>query len=131
MKTTKADKYFSLYIRIRDAKTDYLGQCCTCGKWGDIRTMDNGHYIKRQHQATRFNEFNCALQCKRCNNFEQGADVKFRKHLVDRFGEDKILLVEASKRQSVKRSASDMKQLEKYWKEKAIEIATEKGIKIW
>ena len=131
MKTTTADKYFSLFIRIRDAHDGYIGRCSTCGRVGNIKKMDCGHYIKRQFSATRFSEENCHLQCKNCNNFLQGNDTKFKEYITAKHGEKTVLLLEASKRQSVKRSANDLKQLADYYKKKAIELARGKGIEIW
>ena len=131
MKTTTADKYFSLFIRIRDAHDGYIGACSTCGRIGNIKNMDCGHFIKRQFSATRFSEENCHLQCKSCNNFLQGNDNKFKDYITKKHGEKTVLLLEASKRQSVKRSANDLKQLADYYKKKAIELAKEKGIEIW
>jgi len=131
MKTTTADKYFSLFIRLRDSDQNGIGRCSTCGRIGHVKTMDNGHYIKRQHQAVRFSEVNCNLQCKHCNNFEQGNDVKFREYLVNKHGEKTVLLLEASKRQTTKRSANDLKLIADYYKKKVNEILKDKDIVKW
>jgi hypothetical protein len=93
--------------------------------------MDNGHYIKRQHQAVRFSEVNCNLQCKRCNNFEQGNDVKFREYLVSKHGETRVLLLEASKRQTTKRSQREMTAIADYYKGKVKEMLVEKNVVKW
>jgi hypothetical protein len=128
---SKADKWFSLYIRIRAADENGMGQCVTCGTVKHVKEMDCGHYVKRQHQATRFNEINCQLQCKRCNAFEQGRDAIFRQWLVDRYGEDKVLLLEASRHTTCKRPKYVMDELERIYKEKAKTLAQQKGIELW
>ena len=131
MKTTKADKHFSLYIRLRDADENGVGTCITCGTRKEVKYMDCGHYIKRQHMATRFSEINCHTQCKRCNAFEQGNDAKFRQALVGLYGEQNVNLLEAERHKTVRRSAYEMDVIAKHYKEKAIELAKEKGIELW
>lgn len=69
----EADTVFSRYIRLRDMDENGLCHCVTCGRVGTPKEMDCGHYQKRQHMATRYDERNCHAQCKRCNNWEQGA----------------------------------------------------------
>ena len=131
MNTTLADTWFSRFIRLRDSDNNGIGRCSTCGRIGHVKTMDNGHYIKRQHQAVRFSEVNCNLQCKHCNNFEQGNDVKFREYLVKKHGEKNVLLLEASKRDTTKRSANDIKLIAAYYKKENEKLLKEKGIVKW
>jgi hypothetical protein len=90
----KLDKVFSEFIRRRDADENGIGTCITCGRRKEWKYMDCGHYIKRQHMNTRFDEMCCQGQCKHCNNFEQGADAKFRAALVKKYGEEAVLLLE-------------------------------------
>lgn len=80
------DDVFSLYIRLRDTDIDGYGMCITCYKINHFKKMDCGHYVKRQYSATRYEEMNCALQCKRCNAFEQGMDRVFAKNIDKRYG---------------------------------------------
>ncbi|MEN6620165.1 MAG: recombination protein NinG [Smithella sp.] len=131
MLTTKADKYFSMYIRLRDADENGLAKCCTCGAYKPVKEMDCGHFIKRQHMATRFSEVNCATQCKRCNAFEQGRDAEFERYIIDRWGVDKLNLLKSSYHKPFKRGLFDIDLLAKYYKEKAQKLAIEKGIELW
>jgi len=131
MKTSTADKWFSLYIRLRDCDENRLAKCCTCGKIGDVKYMDCGHFIKRQHQNTRFNEINGNTQCKKCNNFEQGNDTNYERFLVEKYGEQKVNLLKASSRKPVKRTKNDLEILAKYYQEKAKALAKQKGIELW
>ena len=136
---TKAKKRawdaFSRYIRLRSAleTTGTLShaKCCTCGTYKEVKYMDCGHFIKRQHQAVRFSEMNCHTQCKRCNNFEQGSDTKYRLFLVDKYGEIKVLLLESEAKRTVKRSKFDLGQIAFYYKTEATRLAKEKGLKLW
>jgi len=79
------DQIFSKYIRLRDSVND-IGFCITCGKPVIWKHADCGHYIKRQYMATRFDEQNCNLQCKRCNYCEQGADEKYKIAIDKKYG---------------------------------------------
>lgn len=80
------DKVFSKFIRLRDSNRLGYGKCITCGRIGHWKTMDCGHYIKRQHMTTRYDEKNCNMQCKRCNAFEQGANQVYKLKIDQKFG---------------------------------------------
>ena len=131
MKTSKADKWFSLYIRLRDTDEDGVCRCITCGRAGHPKSMDCGHYIKRQHQAVRFDEINCNAQCKRCNAFEQGQDAIYRQRLIEKHGEDAVFILETAAKMAFKRSQINLDYLADEYKRKAKEEAEKKGIKLW
>jgi len=61
----KADKYFSLYIRLRDT----VKPCVTCGNYTELEC---GHFISRRFESVRFDEKNANGQCSKCNGFEYG-----------------------------------------------------------
>lgn len=61
------DRVFSIYIRQRDTNDAGFGKCVTCNHTGHYKSMDCGHYISRREYQTRWDERNCALQCKFCN----------------------------------------------------------------
>ena len=82
------DKWFSLYIRLREATSEGLVQCFTCGKVAGYRDgMQCGHFQSRGHMATRFDETNCQVQCIKCNMFRQGEQYKFALGLDAKYGE--------------------------------------------
>jgi hypothetical protein len=122
----KADRIFSQYIRLRNADNDGIVRCFTCGRplnWrgkggNDGNAAHCGHYIKRTKRAVRFNEVNCQVQCLRCNNFLHGNDGVFRKNLVEKYGEEKILLLESQARKPFKRTAFDYEIIINEYKEK-------------
>ena len=128
MKTSIADKNFSLFIRLRDADLNGDIICVTCNKYVFWKRSDCGHFIKRQHQGTRFNEINCAAQCKACNYFEQGRTKEHGEFILKTYGQDNYNYLKSLEKKSVKRSSFDLKVLADYYKQKAIEIAKEKGI---
>jgi len=117
----KLDRVFSEYIRLRDTEghtKDGFFKCVSCGQIKPYSQADCGHYIGRQHMATRFNELNCWAQCRKCNRFEEGRKADYRRNLVDRIGEDKVLLLEASQRNTAKISDFEYEEMIKYYKEK-------------
>lgn len=68
---TKADRYFSLFIRHRDKK------CVLCGATDNLT---NGHLIKRGKKRVRWDELNCHCLCSRCNyrdNFDHDIYVSW------------------------------------------------------
>jgi len=131
MKITIADRWFSRYIRLRSADKNGMAKCITCGVYKQVKYMDCGHYIKRQDTSTRFNEMNCQTQCKRCNKFQQGNDVEFRKYLVEEYGENAVLLLEAQRHKTTKRGAFEIKAIADYYKQKYKELEEIKNLKLW
>lgn len=77
----KLDQVFSVYIRKRDN-----GVCFTCKIQKPWREMQNGHYITRAANATRFNEKNCNCQCVGCNVFRKGNMDAYALELVKKYG---------------------------------------------
>ena len=67
------DKWFSLYIRLRDAMPNSgLVKCWTCPITKNYKDgMQCGHFMSRRHMATRYHELN-QVQCIKCNMYEQG-----------------------------------------------------------
>ena len=80
------DKWFSLYIRLRDATDMGVAQCFTCGKIDHYKKLQNGHFQSRRHNATRWDNKNCQVQCVKCNMFGQGEQYKFGMYLDAKYG---------------------------------------------
>jgi len=81
------DKWFSLYIRLRDANEYGMVQCFTCGIVRGYKDgMQNGHFQSRKHMATRFDEENCQVQCIKCNIFDSGQQYLFSLRLDEKYG---------------------------------------------
>jgi len=83
----KLDKLFSKYIRLSNSKNE-ICRCYTCGAMNHWKEMDAGHYITRQHKATRWDERNVKVQCRRCNRFESGVSDEFALHLLKDYGQE-------------------------------------------
>ena len=114
----KADDAFSLFIRTRDSQA-YEGRafrCISCGRVLSIDQCDNGHYVNRSHMSLRFSELNCNAQCRHCNRFQEGNMQDYRKGLIQKIGEQKVLLLEAQKNITTKISNFELEILTKHYK---------------
>ena len=91
----KLDHSFSQWIRIKDS-VNGVATCVTCGTKNDWKHMQNGHYIARNHMATRYDEQNCNVQCIGCNMFKNGNMDEYALYLLKKYGEN--ILVELNKK---------------------------------
>lgn len=107
------DKWFSLYIRLRNS--DYRGYstCVTCGKVDHYKKLQAGHFASRKHYATRWHEDNVQVQCYGCNVMQQGQQYLFAKWLGTDLADN--LISESHK--SVKFSDQDLLEKIAYYKE--------------
>jgi len=124
----KLDKEFSLFIRLRDAMPNGYFKCISCGKIKPFEQADNGHYINRQHMNTRFDEVCCNAQCRHCNRFMEGNIQNYRKGLIAKYGEQRVILLEAKQGITRKYSDFEYEQLIKYYKVLNKKLRKEKGI---
>ena len=82
------DKWFSLFIRLREATDEGLVQCFTCGKVSHYKSgMQNGHFQSRKHLTTRWDLKNCQVQCVGCKMIKGGEQYKFSVALDSKYGE--------------------------------------------
>ena len=126
------DKWFSLYIRLREATNEGMVQCFTCGKVGHYKKggMQCGHFQSRRHHATRFNEQNCQTQCIRCNMFSgSGEQWKFGLNLNVKYGEGTSQELQFLAQTTVKITRLDYEEDIRYYKTIVENLKKEKGIK--
>ncbi len=123
------DKWFSLYIRLRDADELGLVQCFTCNRFKHYKSgMQNGHFQSRSHLATRFCQTNCQPQCVGCNMFKQGEQYKFAINLNAKYGEGTAEELQFKARNTIKLSRVDYEEKITYYKEAVKNLKKEKGI---
>ena len=123
------DKFFSLFIRLRDATDEGLVQCFTCGKVSHYKSgMQNGHFQSRKHLATRWDEENCQVQCVGCNMFKAGEQYKFSVALDSKYGEGKAEELQLTARTIMKVSRIDYEDKISYYKDLVEKLKKEKGI---
>ena len=125
------DKYFSLYIRLRSATNEGMVQCFTCGKVGHYKKggMQCGHFQSRRHHATRWNEWNCQVQCVKCNMFSgSGEQWKFGLNINAKYGEGTSNELQILAQTTVKISRVDYEENIRYYKALVNNLKKEKGI---
>lgn len=119
------DKWFSLFIRLRNASKDGIVECWTCGKTSHYKKMHAGHFMSRKHHATRWNEENVQVQCPKCNLFGQGEQYTFGKLIDVRIGEGKSEELQELSRTTVKYMRHEYEDMIKFYKEKVNAIKTD------
>ena len=122
------DKWFSLYIRLRDADFNGYSYCFTCFKFDHYKRMQNGHFQSRRFLATRFDEENCQNQCPACNVFRYGEQYKFALGLDTKYGEGKAEELEVLARTTIKLSRIDYEDKISYYGTLVNKLKKEKGI---
>jgi len=123
------DKWFSLYIRLRDATDEGLVQCFTCGIVKYYKKgMQCGHFQSRSFLATRFDEENCQPQCVGCNMFKQGEQYKFALNLDAKYGDGKAEELQFLAKSTVKFTRVDYEEKISYYKNLVEKLKKEKDI---
>ena len=122
------DKWFSLYIRLRDATNEGMVQCFTSNRVYHYKQIHAGHFISRRHLATRWCEINVQPQSAADNLFGQGEQYKFGLNLDAKFGEGTSEELQYKARQTVKLSRIDYEEKISYYKNLVDKLKKEKGI---
>lgn len=125
-----ADEWFSKYIRLRDCDSNGFIRCITCNESKRWNESDAGHFQSRRFLATRFNEYNVNAQCKGCNSFGAGEQFKHGKAIDLKFGEGIADELETESRRMVKFSKVELMEMAREFKDKAEELAQQKGIEL-
>jgi hypothetical protein len=113
------DKWFSLFVRLRDVDAFGNVTCFTCGKYSNYKVgMQCGHFQSRKHYSTRWNEKNCEVQCVSCNMFNQGEQFKFAIKIDQKHGEGTAMQLEQEARKTVKLMRSDYEVNISYYKQR-------------
>ena len=112
------DREFSFYIRLRDADKYGYTHCFTSGKRLHYLKLDCGHYISRQHIATRWDVDNCRPQSKHDNQVLHGNMEVFKEKLEAEQKGITDILYERSK-EVTKPTMNELKELLIHWREKA------------
>jgi len=89
----RADKHFSLYIRLThsfEMNGERFCKCYTCGSIKAVNNIDCGHYHGRGNKLTRYHEDNSRPQCKKCNRFQSGKHTEFGNNLLAEIGAERF-----------------------------------------
>jgi len=122
------DKWFSLYIRLREANEYGMVQCFTSGRVYHYKKIHAGHFMSRRHLATRWCETNVQPQSAADNLFGQGEQFKFSINLDSKFGEGTAEELQYKSRTTVKISRIEYEEKISYYKSLVDKLKKEKGI---
>ncbi len=110
----KADTLFSEWIRRRRADVNGYAVCIMCGLKKHWRQMTNGHFKKRRHLSTRFEDKNCEVLCYDCQRESEEHPImeeKFAAVFVGHYGPEVLEWLEQKKNSMVHLRDADYKQL--------------------
>lgn len=124
-----ADRDFSKFIRLRDSDEDGYCTCCTCGKTQFWKEVDNGHFVKRNIEVTRYDEKNCNAQCRACNNYGKGEEQLHKEYIDNKYGEDTASNLRSKKNKILIRKKYDYIALIHLYRMKWKELLKLKGLK--
>ena len=122
------DKWFSLYIRLRDSNEYGMVQCFTSGRVYHYKSMHAGHFMSRKRLATRWCETNVQPQSPADNIFGQGEQYRFGLHLDSKYGEGTAEEIQFKSRNTLKMSRADYEEKISYYKEIVKNLKKEKEL---
>ena len=122
------DKWFSLYIRLRDATDEGLVQCFTSGRVYHYKKIHAGHFMSRRHLSTRWCETNVQPQSAADNLFGQGEQFKFGLNLDGKYGEGTAEELQYKSRATLKISRVEYEEKISYYKSLVDKLKKERGI---
>ena len=129
MSLKTADKWFSKFIRIRDADKDGIIRCISCGQPVYWTKADAGHFIKKlkKYKSLWFNEKNVNGQCTNCNWLLQGNDINYAIGLEKKYGRGIIEELEIAKRNTIHLGQFELKLIAEHYRQRFNELKKEKG----
>ena len=122
------DKWFSLYIRLRDADENGVVICFTSGRAYPYKNIHAGHFMSRRCLSTRWCEINVQPQSAADNLFGQGKQWQFGLNLDAKYGEGTAEDLQIKSRQIQKFSRIDYEDKIGYYKDLVEKLKKEKGI---
>ena len=110
------DTIFSRYIRLKYADANGYVQCFTCGRMYFWKEIQNGHYVRREYNATRYHEKNCHPQCVGCNMFKAGNMDEYTLNLVKKYGDGILEELNALKHTIKQFTCEELEEMKKKYK---------------
>ena len=107
----KVDRLYSRYIRQKHANHGGWVECVTCRTslpWEDSQA---GHFVKRGHAMTRWDDRNVHPQCPRCNLYLGGAQDEYAAFIVRTYGESTLQQLLSLKRVEKRWTLEELRHL--------------------
>ena len=122
------DKWFSLFIRLRDCDDLGFVKCFTSGKYYHYKNIHAGHFMSRKCLYTRSCEINVQQQSIADNLYAQGRQYQFGVNLDAQYGEGTAESLQIKSKQIQKFSRIDYEEKISYYKNAVKNLKNEKGI---
>ena len=122
------DRWFSLYIRLRDANEYGMVQCFTSGRVYHYKSIHAGHFMSRKRLATRWCEWNVQPQSPADNLFGQGQQYRFGLNLDAKYGDGAAEELQIKSMQTFKMTRVDYEEKITYYKLLVNKLKKEKEI---
>jgi hypothetical protein len=116
------DRVFGEWIRRKDADSNGMVRCVTCGAAMHWKEANAGHFWKRQHQATRYDPKNVNVQCPRDNLFRGGAEAEHAAYILKIHGDLAFWDLEYRHRQIKKWTRDEIESMLEDYKQKLAEL---------
>lgn len=120
-------RWFSIFIRLRDADENGYCKCITTGKIAHWKEMDAGHFISRRHWTTKYNEKNVHAQSRGANRFNQGMQYEYGLAIDRKYGAGTAENILNNSKITTKKDSFTIQTLTEYYKGKAKDLAKQKG----
>lgn len=126
----KLDKYFALYIRLRDVMPSGYFRCISCGRIKPFEEGDCGHFHSRLHMATRFDEDNCNAECRYCNRMSADHLISYQRNLIQKIGQSRFDLLDVKAHSAKHYMDFELEQMIEHYKNECKKLSSVKGIKV-
>ena len=131
----KAWDAISQYIRVKECleatKIPFSGVCFTCQRHFHINALEAGHYVSGRRNAVLFEENGIHNQCWWCNRALHGNSQKYKKRMIEKYGQKEVKRLEALKHKTILNRDMDFEGIEKKYKQKVKDILHQNGFKTW
>lgn len=124
----RADKEFSLFIRLRDCMPNGFFRCISCGQIKPFGQADCGHFHSRRHMSVRYDEDNAHSECRSCNRFKADHLIGYERNLIAKIGRMRFDKLAWKAAQPMKWTDKELEELAAYYKERNKELRKEKGL---
>lgn len=119
-------KICSEFNRRKDADSDGITKCCSCGKEAHWRTFDCGHFIPRSRgKAVFWEPENLHAQCQGCNCFDkERGKIGYTLYMEDRYGRETVDELIAKSKTIYREKQADLEYWNNYYKKSIKKLNT-------
>lgn len=122
------DVLHSRYIKLLKTDSDGYGYCCYCGCKIHMNRCENAHYITRGHGILRYNEYNCNISCRKCN--QDDITELYRCYLIKNYGIEVVEYIESIKNNYFKLTIAEQQKMKVELRAKIKELKLTKDFEI-